>query len=60
MTAKPCPRLLMFYFYLEERPGHEPKLYQYGSSTIHDIVQRQLRVRRSFLRYPFLADPTPL
>ncbi|KAF8234405.1 SRF-like protein [Tricholoma matsutake] len=27
----------------EQRPGHSPKLYQYGSSNIHDIVQRQLR-----------------
>ncbi|KAF8953848.1 hypothetical protein BDZ97DRAFT_1870222 [Flammula alnicola] len=27
----------------EERPGHHVKLYQYGSSDIHDIVQRHIR-----------------
>ncbi|KAF8878376.1 hypothetical protein CPB84DRAFT_1688348 [Gymnopilus junonius] len=27
----------------EERPGHHVKLYQYGSSDIHDIVQRHMR-----------------
>ncbi|KAF8055296.1 MADS-box transcription factor [Lyophyllum atratum] len=26
----------------EERPGHHLKLYQYGSSDIHDIIQRHL------------------
>jgi len=39
---------IVFYFYppaLEERQGHHLKLYQYCSSDIHDIVQRQLRVR---------------
>jgi hypothetical protein len=27
----------------EERPGHHLKLYQYGSTDIHDIVQRHIR-----------------
>jgi len=27
----------------EQRPGHPPKLYQYGSSDIREIIQRQLR-----------------
>ncbi|KAF8816301.1 hypothetical protein BYT27DRAFT_7077629, partial [Phlegmacium glaucopus] len=27
----------------EERPEHHVKLYQYGSSDVHDIVQRHLR-----------------
>ncbi|KAF5383182.1 hypothetical protein D9615_005096 [Tricholomella constricta] len=26
----------------EERPGHHLKLYQYGSSDVHDIIQRHL------------------
>ncbi|KAF8163806.1 hypothetical protein B0H34DRAFT_672727 [Crassisporium funariophilum] len=30
----------------EERPGHNVKLYQYGSADIHDIVQRHIRVPR--------------
>ncbi|KAF9474896.1 hypothetical protein BDN70DRAFT_814954, partial [Pholiota conissans] len=27
----------------KERPGHHVKLYQYGSSDIHDIVERHIR-----------------
>ena len=43
-----------FYFYHtppEERPGHHVKLYQYGSSDIHDIVQRHLRVCPDLWRF---------
>jgi MADS-box transcription factor len=30
---------------VEDRPGHGPKLYQYSSRGIQDIVQRHLHVR---------------
>ncbi|KAF8194513.1 MADS-box transcription factor [Pholiota molesta] len=36
-------RLVLFLSSSEERPGHHVKLYQYGSSDIHEIVERHIR-----------------
>lgn len=43
--------LVLFLSPLEQRPGHPSKLYQYGSSDIREIIQRQLRVRLIYLSF---------
>jgi hypothetical protein len=38
--------LIYYLHFVEDRPGHQRKLYQYCSSDVRDIVQQHLRVSR--------------